>query len=465
MEVNASLAMKFTQIYDELPPRFQLFLKVLTTLNRRRQFKCPLDLLKEVLYDIISHEEDLNYCLDTMVLELVEMYLIKIEVADERQVVSLQCPALSDVVYDVCTPGQIQFISQALIDRLETHTDSDFRVSLAIAALCGNTGQHERQKHFWQPSYQHVQDSMLDTSLNSSGICRMKELIDGEIEAAGFSSHDILGEDFGFTVEDIQSLSQCDGAIMLKNYSAPISLGPMGHTLTVMTRALALEILAFRDAASTQEVSALQADCISALKRYKQKVDRLENFMELEGFGMPQQERQAVIALLEAIACPGMNEAHLCEKREHFLEHFVPRFVEARLQRLYLLAAKLRQGPIPPVMQSAPEPIRESYKALIRCCDENDAVQDALVTLAILNWTPKLLPENLPCFHYQTVARVRDEVLHRLTDDETKQLKHQHTIHDFEAFLITTAVMNKYEECRRLSLEPVHWSTAMPVVG
>jgi hypothetical protein len=77
-------------------------------------------------------------------------------------------------------------------------------------------------------------------------------------------------------------------------------------------------------------------------------------------------------------------------------------------------------------------------------------VQNALVTLAIMNWTPKLLPENLPLFHYQTVARIRDQVLHRLTDEETKQLKHQHTIDDFEAFLITTGVLNdKHEGCMR----------------
>jgi hypothetical protein len=56
---------------------------------------------------------------------------------------------------------------------------------------------------------------------------------------------------------------------------------------------------------------------------------QLENFMKLEGFGMTQQERLAEIALLEEIARPGMNdEAHVCEKREHSLQHFVPRFVQ-----------------------------------------------------------------------------------------------------------------------------------------
>jgi hypothetical protein len=473
MEVNASLAMKFTQIYDELPPRFQLFLKVLTILNRRCQFECPLDLLKEVLYDIISNEEDLTCCLDTMVLELVDLYLIKIDTKNEQQhLVSIQCPALSDVVYDVCTPGQIQFISQALIDRLEMHVDCDYRVSLAIAALCGNTGEKERQKQFWRQSYQQVQNGMYSNgdALSSSGLCRMKELIDGEIEAAGFSSHDILGEDFNFTVEDVQSLSHCDGAIMLKNYCAPISFGPMGHTLTVITRVAALEILAFREAASEEEVSALQADCESASRRYKAQVNRLEGFMDLHGFGMTPEERESEIALLDEISHPGMNEEHVCQKREHFLEHFCPRFVEGRLLRLYQLAEKLRRGPIPPVIQTAPEAIRESYRALIRGTDRNDAVQDALVTLAILKWQPPLLEETLPLFHYQTVARIRDEVLHRLSDEETKQLKHQHSIRDFEAFLITTAVLSSnndciMEECASQQQEPFPMDLAMRVVG
>lgn len=443
MKVNAGLAMKFTQIYDQLPPRFQLFLKVLTVLNRQCQVECRLDLLKEVLNNIIANEGGMSCCLDTIVLELVDTHLIKIDADRKTPLVSVRCPALSDVVYDVCTPVQIDLISRALIDRLEMYADTDFRVSLTIAALCGNTGEHELQKQFWRQSYQQVLNGTEESSPTEGGICQMKEIINREIEAAGYSSHDILGEELRFTVADVQSLSDFDGAMMLKNYCAPISFGPMGHTLTVITRAAALEILAFREAFSGEDVSSLQADCRSALDRYKLEVNRLEDFLKLHGFGMTQQERQTEDALLEEITCPGTDEMHACQKREHFLQSFCPRFVESRLHRLHLLAAKLRQGPIPLIIQTAPESIRESYKALIRSTtDQNDAVQDALVTLAVFNWQPKLMTEKLPLFHYQTVARLRDEVLHRLSDKETKQFQHQHSIHDFEAFLITTALLH-----------------------
>ena len=94
---------------------------------------------------------------------------------------------------------------------------------------------------------------------------------------------------------------------------------------------------------------------------------------------------------LAEIARAGRNEEHVCEEREHFLERCVPRFAEARLRRLYLLTAKFRR-PIPPIIQTAPEPIRESYKELLQRCGRGDAVQDALVTLAILKWTSHTRP-------------------------------------------------------------------------
>jgi hypothetical protein len=80
----------------------------------------------------------------------------------------------------------------------------------------------------------------------------VKELIGDEIEAASFSSRDILGEDFGFTVEDVHSLSE-------------------GTFVDCVNRVAALEILAFRGdtACSPQEIRALRADasrCIGALQ-------------------------------------------------------------------------------------------------------------------------------------------------------------------------------------------------------
>ena len=61
--------------------------------------------------------------------------------------------------------------------------------------------------------------------------------------------------------------------------------------------------------------------------------------------------------------------------------------------------------------------------------------------LAVNHWKPKLIPESLPMLHYQTLARLRNKVLRRLTDSELVIFKHLQGPADLGAFLLTTPLL------------------------
>jgi hypothetical protein len=63
------------------------------------------------------------------------------------------------------------------------------------------------------------------------------------------------------------------------------------------------------------------------------------------------------------------------------------------------------------------------------------------MTLATMNYKPKKVPEELPLWHYQTVARIRNKVLRRLSDAELAVYLHQQSIDDLEVFLVVTSLL------------------------
>ena len=116
-----------------------------------------------------------------------------------------------------------------------------------------------------------------------------------------------------------------------------------------------------------------------------------------------------------------------------------------------ILVEKFRYGGIPPVIARADVAIRRAYEALRAPKCRTDAVQDALMIMATMNWTPRRVPEYLPLLHYQTVARIRCKVLTCLNDAELFIYKHQQTHRDFEAFLIVTALLHEAADQRNQS--------------
>jgi hypothetical protein len=63
-----------------------------------------------------------------------------------------------------------------------------------------------------------------------------------------------------------------------------------------------------------------------------------------------------------------------------------------------------------------------------------------------MNWKPKLVPEFLPILHHQTVARLRNKTLKRLSVAEATIFRHQQTIDDLEAFLVITPLLYDAEK-------------------
>ena len=175
--------------------------------------------------------------------------------------------------------------------------------------------------------------------------------------------------------------------------------------------------------------------------RYLREMKVIETFLAEHGFAGIGQVLQDEEAMIRYLSEPAANDEDVQRKAATILDEFVPRFVNTRLQRLYAVVNKLREGEIPPVVQRAEAAIRRGYEALRAPKNRRDAAHDALVIMATMNWKPKPVPEYLPLIHYQTVARIRNKVLKRLNEAELFIFKHQQTPLDLEAFLLVTALL------------------------
>jgi hypothetical protein len=122
-EVGAEMAMRFSQVFDDLPPLFQIFAKVLTMATSCGFYELPRNVMWEVLNDLIAQGVD-HGVLDTVVSELREMCLVRL---DDKLRLSFQSPAFADIAFDVSTPVQIKTIGSALIGRLDPLAEDDFR--------------------------------------------------------------------------------------------------------------------------------------------------------------------------------------------------------------------------------------------------------------------------------------------------------------------------------------------------
>jgi hypothetical protein len=194
-QVSAEVAMRFSQVFDELPPVFQTALKVLSIATRTGFYTLPQAVLWEVLNDLLANGVEFGM-LQIVLSELTQMCLVKIEYEGDEDVLSFQSPALADVAFDVSTPIQIRSISEALIERLEPRLTNNFKVPLVVANLHHLVGQEETlKKELWLQGYTaFLRESSGWT--DKGEIDKWKESLDDEIAASGYSSREILGEQF-----------------------------------------------------------------------------------------------------------------------------------------------------------------------------------------------------------------------------------------------------------------------------
>jgi hypothetical protein len=145
--------MRFTQIYDDLPPLLQTLSKVVAIATSGAFFKLPLKLLWEVLNDLIAEGFDADV-FDIVIKEMKAMWLLKILQEDGQNVVVFQCPAIGDVAMDVCTPIQVHSIARALIDRLQPAVSNSFKIPLVLAGLYHLLDEQEAAKlALWRLGY------------------------------------------------------------------------------------------------------------------------------------------------------------------------------------------------------------------------------------------------------------------------------------------------------------------------
>jgi len=439
MTVSADAAMRFAHIYDELPPLFQTLSKVLGCACRKGFYSVPVTILWEVLNDLIAEGVD-RETMVTVVEEMKSTYLLKVERdAVIGDMLSFLNPALGDTAMDVCTPIQVRTIVNALIERLDPVVSTDFRIPFVLADLHLQLGKNEDlQQELWRKGYLAFRSE--SASWCKEDVDRWKEIIEDEIVDAGYSVQDILGDEY--TPPNFWKPPVVKTLPLLKIYSAPIAFGPMGHSLSLVCRNTFHELKIFHGA-TDEFANRLIQERKSGAERYVREMEVVESYLTEHSIEAPAGELELEKEMILGVATPATSGQEVVAKAETILTKFVPQFVKPRLERLRRLVTKLREERgIPSVVQNAEKAILCAYEKLYSFPEgDDDAAQHAILIMATLNWKPKPLPEFLPIYHYQTVARIRDKVLKRLMLGEGIFSLHPQIVKDLEAFLVVTPLL------------------------
>jgi hypothetical protein len=197
-QVSAEVAMRFTQVFDELPPIFQTTLKVLSVSTATGYYQLPQHILWEVLNDLFADGVE-NKRMQIVLDEMTKMCLIKVGSSGGRGLLSFQCPALADIAFDVSTPIQIQSICESLIERLNLHNDGNFMVFMVLANLHHLIG-HDKAitQACWVEGYKLFQ--IESVGWPEKQVSKIMEFIDEEITASGCLTREVLGDTFQVTL-------------------------------------------------------------------------------------------------------------------------------------------------------------------------------------------------------------------------------------------------------------------------
>uniref|UniRef100_A0A7S3P845 Guanylate cyclase domain-containing protein n=1 Tax=Amphora coffeiformis TaxID=265554 RepID=A0A7S3P845_9STRA len=443
-QVSAEVAMKYTQLFDELPPLFQTFLKVLTMGTKGGFFPVPRTMMWEVLNDLIEEGVE-RHVFDIVVKEMQDMHFIAFgQGCTGEQAISLLNPAMADITFDVCTPEQIDTICAALLDRMEVIVDTQPSVSFVMATFHHRLGSGDAMMiHFWRKGYSQLKKIF---SRPNSKVNMMKEIIDEEIKACGLDPQDVLDKEFSYPLISDSSIGT--NLPMCKVYMGPITLGPMGQTLTVLTRNLFHEMKHFR-LDKPAEKRRLMLSFETASERYCEEVQVVERFLAEYGLEVGDRQLTEEFELIMDLAQPANCPDVVQTKAVRALNELIPIFIEGRRERILQMYRKVREEKVlPQPMQGADPILQKAFEALQSGCYKctADSVHDALMVMAVNHWKPKRVSELLPITHHQTLARIRNKVLIRLSPGELSLFKHQQGPEDFGAFLIMTALLCKAGE-------------------
>jgi hypothetical protein len=438
--LNGEVAMRYSHVFDLLPPLFQTFCKILTVASRTTFFKLSKAIMWYVLNDLIAEGVE-NDVYKIVVDEMLDMNILKVVVQNDEDVLLFQCPALGDIAFDVCTDVQIKSIGSALIERLEPNLSDNYIIPFALANLHDLVGaEYNVKESLWINGYNRFLEECI--RWDESAVTLWREIIVDEIRALGCSHPEVvMGADSiircGFT-KNLMS----DSIMLLKQYHSPIALGPMGLTLSVITSNVHFLSGEFHGVLE-ETMRQVRNDLISGCERYLIELDIVEGYLSDLGFSAEIDMLQSERNVIGEILLPVKGVKDLDHKAALLYDHFIPTFVVGRVARIHGLAEKLQEMETPCIVQQAEAPIRLAYDAMksgtkLYC----DRAQDALMILATRNWKAKPIPEYLPTYYHQTIVRIRNKVLKQLSDAELIVWKHQQTPIDLEAFLIISSLLH-----------------------
>jgi hypothetical protein len=249
-QIRGEIATRFSQLYDELPPL------------------CQITVLRSVMNDLMAQGVELSvFAIISLV--KIEYQVIMFKETDanpepfgnnDNGMILIQNPALANIIIDVCTPVQVCSIASTLIERLGETFTHNFEVSLVAASLDKVLGQNvDIMKHLWLQGYQGFLEEC--EFLSEKQINMWLVTIDNEIRSAGYESKDILGANFCVPTPIYDTLST--SLFTLKVYMAPVALGPVGQTLSVLCRNTFHEFRTFYGA-TEEEILRLRSATSSA---------------------------------------------------------------------------------------------------------------------------------------------------------------------------------------------------------
>ena len=396
-----------------------------------------------------SDEEDF----ERIIAELVSVFMVENEREGDHPGVRVSCPALVDVIWDSCTPLQIETISCVLLERLEPSMGCCYKVPLLCAHLANVKQDKDIRARLWRCSHDQLQRSY---SKHPEAVRqRHLQLLEDEILDAGQDPVDILGQDWNLVRPNKCQLHH--SILFIKNYKAPVAYGPMGHSLNVICRNVYQEITKF-NGRPTEGVLRLEKDSLSAYTRFCTELKSVEELLTEHGLGMPSDQIDTELRLVHSLIVPSVCQEDVYKKALTVTDNLVANYTNGRLERLHRLGNKFLRdtngttnkyhskstntatNPLL-LMNRAPDAIRLAFMAMQNYHCKNEAAQHALATLANQNWMPTALPEDLPAFYYHTVATIRTATLRKLTPGEPRLFKHQQSVDDLVVFLITTALL------------------------
>lgn len=446
--ISGEVAMKFSNVYDLLSPTLQTFCKVLTVSARTTFYKLSRTIMWNALNDLIAEGVE-NDAYDILIDDMVDMHLLKIDVHNKEEVLSLQCPALGDIAFDVCTPIQLRSIGGALIERLDPYVLDSFVFPFVIANLHDLIGcEYKLKEELWSLGFERFEQEC--QGWNTITVTEWKEMMAFEMCALGCLQPElIMGRIPSYEFFSCKH-SISDTMMSLKQYHSPISFGPLGLTFSVITTNL-FSLCGEFHGFDAERIHQIRNDLINGCTRYLDEVSLIESFLSQHGFSAKAEVRQDESNMIDALKLPDKCMKDLDRKASFLYDEYITKIVVDRIGRIHMLVKKLREMNPSYAVQIRDETLRLAYEAITSSSKKlyGDRAQDALMIMATRNWKAKPIPESMPSYHLQTLTMIRNTVMKQLSDEELELWKHQQSYIDLEAFLVITSFLQEQNNCTR----------------